>query len=116
MSIETEVTFHGIEHSASLEASIERWAFRLEHVHDRLVSCHVTVAQPHRHAMKGREFEVHVRLSISASEIVATAHNVDVYIAVADAFRAARRQLLDEMGVRRGKARPAFVTRYVSSV
>ena len=116
MAIPTEITFHEIEHSDALEASILRWVSRLEQVHERIVHCHVTVGQPHRHHRRGRPFDVHVRLDISGSEIVTSLENEDVYLAVADAFRAARRQLLDELGVRRGKARPPFVTRYQSSV
>jgi ribosomal subunit interface protein len=116
MAIQTEITFHEVEHSDALEASIERWVSRLEHLHDRIVHCHVTVGQPHRHHRRGRLFDVHVKLDISGSEIVTAWESEDVYLAVADAFRAARRQLLDELGVRRGKAKAPFVTRYITGV
>ena len=115
MAIQTEITFHEIQHSDSLEAAINRWVSRLEHLHDRIVQCHVTVGQPHRHHRKGRLFDVHVKLDISGSEIVTAYESEDVYLAVADAFRAARRQLLDELGVRRGKAKAPFVTRYITN-
>ena len=115
MSLQTEISFHEVQPTDALEASIQRWSSRLEHVHDGIVYCHVTVSQSHRHSLRGRVFELHVKVDIGSCEIVASAQNIEVYLAVADAFRAARRQLLDELGVGRGKARPAFVTRYVTA-
>lgn len=100
MSIPTEITFHELEPSTSAEAAIERWVARLEHVHDRILHVHATVGVPHRHARR-REFEVHLKLDISGAEIVTRlARHEDVYVAIADAFRATRRQLLDELGRR----------------
>lgn len=116
MPIPTEITFHGIDPSPSAEAAIERWVARLEHVHDRIIHVHATVSVPHRHGRK-RDFEVHLKLDISGAEIVTRlAKHEDVYVAIADAFRAARRQLLDELENRRGYVRAPFVTRHASVV
>ena len=116
MAIPTEITFHGLDPSTSAEAAIERWVARLEHVHDRIIHVHATVGVPHRHGRK-REFEVHVKLDISGAEIVTRlAKHEDVYVAIADAFRAARRQLLDELESRRGFVRAPFVTRHAGSI
>jgi ribosome-associated translation inhibitor RaiA len=116
MAIPTEITFHGIDPSPSAEAAIERWVARLEHVHDRILHVHATVGVPHRHGRK-RDFEVHLKLDISGAEIVTRlAKHEDVYVAIADAFRAARRQLLDELENRRGYVRAPFLTRHASVV
>lgn len=116
MAIPTEITFHGIEPSTSAEAAIERWVARLEHIHDRIIDVQATVSVPPRHARRA-EFEVHLKLEISGSEIVTRfAKHEDVYVAIADAFRAARKQLLDEAKSHRGFVPAPFVTRHASSV
>jgi ribosome-associated translation inhibitor RaiA len=116
MAIPTEITFHELDHSPSVEAAIERWVARLEHVHDRILHAHAIVGVPHRHGRR-REFEVHLKIDISGAEIVTRlARHEDVYVAIADAFRAARRQLLDEVESRRGYAKPAYVSRHASVV
>jgi ribosome-associated translation inhibitor RaiA len=108
MEIPTEITFHDLPQSDGVEASIQRWVARLEHVAERISFCRVFVMQPHRRHRTGKDFEVHVHLAIPGDEIAAShIHSEDIYIAVADAFRAARRQLLDRRSVRRSHTRPS---------
>lgn len=102
MGISTELTFHEIPHSDAVEAAVQRWVVRLEHLHDRIVRCHVKIEQPHKSQRHGREFEVHVVLEIPGNDIaVSKVRHEDIYVAIADAFRAARRQLLDQLEHRR---------------
>lgn len=112
MQIPTEITFHGVEHSDAAEASIQRWVARLEHFYDRITKCGVVVSQPHKRHRHGREFQVSVVLEIPGSEVTVThvAHE-DIYVAIADAFRAARRQLQDHVDVRRGFVKTHVVER-----
>jgi ribosome-associated translation inhibitor RaiA len=106
MEIPTEITFHELEQSDSVEASIQRWVARIEPLHGRIRSCHVFVEQPHRRHRNGREFEVHVRLDVPGLEIAASRnHSEDIYVAIADAFRAVRRQLLEQTAMRTGHGR-----------
>ena len=110
MAIPTEITFHDISHSDAVEAAIQRWVARIERLSDRIVRCEVRVEQPHRSHRQGRPFEVHVVLGIPGHDIASSRiRHEDVYVAIADAFRATRRQLLDELDTRRAfvKARPA---------
>lgn len=107
MAIPTEITFHRLDTSPSAEAAIERWVSRLEQVHDRILHVHATVSVPHRHG-RHRELDVHLKLDISGAEIASHARHEDVYVAIADAFRAARRQLLDELDHRRSYVHPTF--------
>jgi ribosome-associated translation inhibitor RaiA len=96
-------TFHDIPPSPSLQAAAERWVARLEQVHDRIVGCHVFIEKPHRHHHHGSPFQVNIVLSIPGAQIaVSNQQNEDPYVAVADAFRAARRQLLDHVNAQRG--------------
>jgi len=69
-------------------------------VFDGVVGCKVVVEEPHRHHRTGRQFHVRVDVSVPGRDIVvsndpgdAKAHE-DAYVAVADAFDAAHRQLL----------------------
>ena len=101
MQIQTEITFHEIRASEAVEAAIQRWVARLEHLNTRILRCHVVVDQPHKHHRHGREFEIHLVLSVPGEGIVARVRHEDVYVAVADAFRAARRQLNELLQLRR---------------
>lgn len=112
MKVPTEITFHGIEHSDSVEAAVSRWAARLEHTYDRIISCNVTISQPHKRHRHGSEFSVSVVLEVPGGEIAVThVRHEDIYVAVADAFRAARRQLIDQTDLRRGFVKTNVVGR-----
>lgn len=112
MIIPTEITFHGIEHSDAVEAAAQRWVARLEHMYDRIIKCTVTISQPHKRHRHGSEFNVGVVLEVPGGEIAAThTRHEDIYVAVADAFRAARRRLADDRDVRRGFVKTHLVGR-----
>jgi ribosome-associated translation inhibitor RaiA len=87
----------------------------LEHVADlerfshRITGCHVVVAQPHRHHREGRLYSVRIDLVVPGGEIVVNrdqhldhAHE-DVFVALRDAFAAARRRLEDHVRRMRGE-------------
>ncbi len=104
-----QITFLGMARSAAVEAQVQRWVKRLEHSFGRLVRCEVWVEQPHRHNRKGNTFRVRIELAVPGTTLVVSrdtgvdhAHE-NVYVALADAFRAARRQLQDHATVRRGE-------------
>jgi ribosome-associated translation inhibitor RaiA len=99
MTVPVDITFRGMDRSLALEASIHRWVDRLEHVHGGVHRCAVVVEQPHHHHQTGNCFQVRVDVSVPGREVVVShdpardpAHE-NAYAAVADAFRAARRQL-----------------------
>jgi ribosome-associated translation inhibitor RaiA len=101
MEIPPEITFKDFEASDALTARIHELVGRLEHIYDRIVRCQVVVEMPHRHHRQGRQFHVRIRLTVPGGEIV-TSHDPgpdetheDAYVAVRDAFQAARRQLED---------------------
>lgn len=100
MQIPTEITFHGLDRSPAVEAVVERWVERCRHVHERIEACEVILHQPHRHHLRGRPFHVTLRLGVPGRAVAASCVHADIYLAVADAFRAARRQL-DERNARR---------------
>jgi ribosome-associated translation inhibitor RaiA len=108
MQIPIEITFRDMTPSAGLETFIGDWAARLERVLP-LQRCTVVIEHPHNHHRHGTPFQIHLSISIPGREIAvshaARAEHEDPYRAVSDAFRAARRQLLDFVAQRR-EARP----------
>lgn len=102
MAIPTEIKFHGFRKSDAIEAAVHRWVTRLELVYDRILRVEVRLDQPHRSHRQGREFEVHIHVEVPGADIITRhARHEDVYIAIADAFRATRRQMLDQIEHRR---------------
>ncbi|TAM46635.1 MAG: HPF/RaiA family ribosome-associated protein [Gammaproteobacteria bacterium] len=108
MQLPLQVVFRNMEPSAAIEGRIRERAASLERYHDRIMSCRVAVELHHRHHQQGNLFRVRVDLKVPEGEIVASrtpdAHQAheDVYVAIRDAFDAARRQLEDHARRRRG--------------
>jgi len=90
MQSHVEVTFHEIARNPSLEASVRRWAARLEDAAE-IVRAKTTIERN-----SARRTVVSLTLSLADGEepIIVTSHP-DPYVAIADAFRAARKQLLE---------------------
>jgi ribosomal subunit interface protein len=93
-----QITYRGMETSEALSNHIRGEAEKLEQFFGDIVGCHVVVEEPHRHKQQGNEFHVRVDLHVPGKDIVVgrdpgnRPHN-DAYLAVTDAFEAARRQL-----------------------
>jgi ribosome-associated translation inhibitor RaiA len=97
-----DITFRDMTPSAAVEDAIERWADRLEHVYGRIQGCAVIVEQPHHHHRQGNRFRIHVDVTVPGGEIaVRGAEHENAYVAIAEAFRAARRQLRDHARIQR---------------
>ena len=90
-------TFRDMPTSAGLQQAAERWVTRLEQVCDQIEGCQVTVERLHRHHLYASSFEVHIALVLADTNLVVTQTSKDAYVALADAFRAVRRQLLDQV-------------------
>lgn len=103
MQIPLKITFQDIPHSDALEAAIRAKAAKLDEFYPRLMSCHVAVQEKGRHAHQGRLFNVRIDLHVPEHELaVNRANDEDVYVAVRDAFDAAKRMLEDEIRIERG--------------
>jgi cold shock CspA family protein len=99
MQLPLQVTFRDVPHSSSVEAKIREKVEKLERFYDRILSCRVVVEAPHRRRQKGQLYHIHIVLTVPDGELVVSrdsngnqAHQ-DPYVAVRDAFKAARRQL-----------------------
>jgi ribosomal subunit interface protein len=112
MQLPLEIHFHNLDRSPAVEAAVREAAAKLEQFADSIMSCRVTVERPNKRHQQGSLFAVHVDVRYAGGEVVASrepgAHQAheDVYVAVRDAFKAARRQLQDRMRVQRGDVKP----------
>ncbi len=94
--MQLQIVFRGMEPSEALERDIRERVTKLQHLHQRITSCHVAVEAP---GHKGAVFEVRIDIVVPGHEIVVArepgknhAHE-NVYVALRDAFDAAKRQL-----------------------
>jgi ribosome-associated translation inhibitor RaiA len=99
MQLPVDITFLGMPPSPSVDAAIRRAIVRLERFCDRVVGCAVTVTYHEQAA----PFHVSITMTVPGREIVVTNDPPydNVYAAVSEAFRAARRQLQDYVRIRR---------------
>lgn len=108
MNIPIEITFRDMTTSPALESAIREAVGKLEDVVS-IQRCAVVVQRPHKHQRNHTPFTVHLSITIPGHNVsIARGGSVeyqDPYLAVADAFRAARRELLDFVAQRRD-ARP----------
>jgi ribosomal subunit interface protein len=103
MQVPLHITFHGVDLSPALEARIREHVTKLEQFCDRITRCDVAVELPHQHHRHGKQWHVRITLSVPGQDIVVSrdpgvdeAHE-DPYVALRDAFLAARRQIEDYM-------------------
>ncbi len=103
MQLPLQITVRDIEHSEALEAHIRDKAGKLDEFFDRIMSCRVVVEVPHKHHHQGKQFNVRIDIGVPGSEIVVNRdHAEDVYVALRDAFDAAKRQVEDYARKHRG--------------
>ena len=96
------IHFHGVDSSPALETRIREEVDALHKVHAGITGCQVNVRAPHQHHRHGAIYEVHIDLTVPGKELAVGrepgkdhAHE-DVFVAVRDAFLAARRRLEKE--------------------
>jgi ribosomal subunit interface protein len=110
MQTPVQITIRDFDNSAALETHIREKANKLDEFFEHIISCRVVVEIPHKHQHQGKEFTVRIDIGVPGNEIVVNRdHSEDVYVALRDAFDAAKRQLEDYARKIRGdvKARDA---------
>ncbi len=103
-----QITFRHMDRSAALESRIRALVSRLEKFDAGITHCHVIIAPPPRHRRHGARYDFHIDIGLPDQVIAvrraragAPAHE-DPFVALRDAFRAARRKLEDYRRTRRG--------------
>lgn len=108
MQDEPIVSFHQMPPSPALEARIRRKIAALERRHPRITACRVVVTKEQQRHQQGDLFRVRIQLDVPGRELVVDRTGVqdhaheDAHVAVRDAFKAAARQLADQVRRRRG--------------
>jgi ribosomal subunit interface protein len=104
MNYPLQTTYRGIPQSPELDSHIREKAEKLGLFFDHIKSCHVIVEIPHKHHHQGKQFNVRIDIGVPGYEIVVDRdHSDDVYIALRNAFDAAKRQLEDHVLKIRGQ-------------
>jgi len=108
MPLPLQITIRNMEQSEALEREIRERAEKLERFSDRIIGCRVTVETRHRRR-QGNLFHVRVDLELPGNDIYVDREadldrsHEDVYVAVRDAFDAARRICEDRVRLRRDR-------------
>jgi len=98
-----QITLRDIGPSEALEAHIRDKATKLEEFYQQITGCKVTVEMPARHKHQGKHFNVRIDLKVPDGAIVVNRdRHEDVYVALRDAFDAAKRKLEDFARKQRG--------------
>lgn len=106
MQTPLQITLRDMEHSDALDQHIREKAEKLDRVYHRLMGCRVVVEQQARHKQQGKQFAVGIDMTVPGKEIVVNRqHAEDPYVALRDAFDAAKRQLEDFARAQRGEVK-----------
>ncbi len=129
MNLPVQITFRNTDSSPWVEDRIREEAEKLDRYYERITSCRVMVEAPHRHHKHGHHYHVRIELGVPGKELVvkrepslhsaqaqagagewkkhleAHPEHKDIYIAIHDAFKQARRQLQDYARRMRGKVK-----------
>jgi ribosomal subunit interface protein len=101
MKLPLQVTFRNMSASPALEADVREKAGKLDQFCDQIMGCRVVVEAHHHHHRQGNLYHVRIDITVPDGEIVISREHdqhhshEDVYVAVRDAIKAARRQLED---------------------
>jgi cold shock CspA family protein/ribosome-associated translation inhibitor RaiA len=119
MKLPVQITWRDMNPSPAVEARIREEAAKLEEFYPRIMGCRVMIEIPHQHRQKGYRFHIRIDLTVPEGEIVVnhepTLHGTiqkieeeertkerevlaphkDIFVAIRDAFKAARRRLQD---------------------
>ena len=101
MKLPLQITFRNMDASEAMEAAVREKAEKLDQFFSEIMSCRVVVEARHKHHHQGNIYDVHIDIKVPGKEIAVSreagldhAHE-DAYVAIRDAFNAAKRRLQD---------------------
>lgn len=104
MQTPIQIDFQGMEAKPDIRAAIEKRVAELEQRYGRVTACRVVLKHPSGHHRTGGLYEVHVHVALpNGRELnvgrtpAADERNADVWFALNDAFKHARRRLQDHV-------------------
>ncbi|MDY3114445.1 MAG: HPF/RaiA family ribosome-associated protein [Sutterella sp.] len=99
MSQALQTVFHGINRSAAVEQAVEEKVEALRRFDSQLGPCKVTITQEGHQTMGA--FTVRIDLVASGQNIIVNRTNMDVMLALNEAFDTVRRSVKEEADKRR---------------
>ncbi|MEO1767263.1 HPF/RaiA family ribosome-associated protein [Thiobacter aerophilum] len=106
MQLPLQVTFRDIPHSDAVETAIREKAQKLDRFYDRIMALRAVVGTIQRHHHQGKLYNVRLDITVPGGEIVINRDKAeDIYVAIRDAFDAARRKLEDFARKQRGEVK-----------
>lgn len=94
MELIPQITFKDVPPSDAVEKTIREKASKLERYYSRIIGCRVAVEAVQQRQHQGKLYSVRIDITVPGSEIVINRiENEDVYVAIRDAFDAAKRKL-----------------------
>ena len=99
MQLPLQITLRHMETSEALETRIREKVAKLEQFCEQIIACRVMIEASHHHHHKGYTYHARFDISLPGKEIVVSKdrgqhhQHEDVYVALRDAYEAARRQL-----------------------
>ena len=94
MKLPLQITVRNVSVSEAAKDNIRDRAAKLDLFYDRIMSCRVIVEAPHRRQHQGVLYNVRIDMTVPGAELVVKREpDEDIYVAIRDAFDAARRQL-----------------------
>ncbi len=103
MDLPLQITARDVELTDVIRAEIAEKAEKLDKFYDRIMRCRVVVECPKRHLKDGKLYTLRIIIKVPGGELaVKREQNKDLYVAIRDAFDAARRKLEDFSREQRG--------------
>lgn len=98
-----QIVIRDIPPSEAIETHIREKVEKLESFYPHIIGCRATVEFAGKHKHQGRKFNVRLDITVPGSELVVNRDlHEDVYVALRDAFDAAKRRLEDYARRQRG--------------
>lgn len=103
MDLPLQITARDIELTDTIKTEIAERAEKLDKFYDRIMRCKVMVECPKRHQNDGKLYNLRIVIKVPGAELTVKRElNKDLYVAIRDAFDAARRKLEDFAREQRG--------------
>lgn len=106
-----QLSYRNMTSSKAIEQNINKKLEKLHQVCNKITHCNVMIEAPHEHSVKGKHYHIRLDISVPGNEIVVNRHptkhaaHEDIYVAIRDAFDAAKRQLRSFMQRKRGEVK-----------
>ena len=101
-----QITARNFDLTEAIEDAVREKAEKLDVFYDQIIRCSVMLEAPHRHHRKGTLYNVRIYITVPGGELVVKREpHEDLYVAIGDAFHAARRKIEDYARRRRGKVK-----------